>query len=254
MFFHILLWNLYPDADAADVAEGMRRMQHENPDDLKRLTFGRRADVPPVGPLPFGELRRGPGGLVAEGEGFEHFFLTDFEDNPAYRRYVDSDAHMDFVWETCAARWSRFMSINQVHEEAAPTAAATSGGAGSLLDLVQWDCDPAMTELEAAEMLSAAVALRDAAPGVAGLMAGRGSLTDPGSGEKVVDRSLLRPRQEPRPYHLVGEPPRFGMALEFADGAAFGSFAESEVWAGFVDRYSPSWTRAWHLPMTVEWG
>ena len=45
MFFHILLWNLYPDANPADVAEGMRRMQRENPDDLKRLTFGRRAEV-----------------------------------------------------------------------------------------------------------------------------------------------------------------------------------------------------------------
>ena len=254
MFFHILLWNLYPDADPADVAKGVRRMQRENPIDMKRLTFGRRAELPPTGPLPFGELRRGPGGLEAEGDGFAHFFLMDFEDNPAYRRYVDSDAHMDFVWESCAARWSRFMSINQMHDEADPTAMATGGGAGSILDLVQWDCDPAMTEREAAAMLLAAVALREAAPGVAGLMAGRGFLVDPGSGEKVVDRSLLRPRQEPRPYHLVGEPPRFGMALEFADVAAFDSFAESEAWADFVERYSSSWTRAWHLPMTVEWG
>jgi len=178
----------------------------------------------------------------------------DFEDNPAYRRYVDSDAHMDFVWESCAARWSRFMSINQMHEEAEPTAAATASGVGSLFDLVQWDCDPAMIELEAAEMLSAATALRDTAPGVVGLMAGRGFLTNPGSGEKVVDRSLLRPRQEPRPYHLVGQSPRFGMALEFADTAAFESSASSDAWAGFVDRFAPRWTRAWHLPMTVEWG
>ncbi len=124
MFFHILLWNLYPDADPTDVAEGMRRMQRENPAEMKRLTFGRRAEVVSAGPLPFGELRRGRDGLEPTGEGFEYFFLMDFEDNPAYRRYVDSDAHMDFVWESCAARWSRFMSINQVHEEELPTAAA----------------------------------------------------------------------------------------------------------------------------------
>ncbi len=224
------------------------------PVDVKRLTFGRLAELPAAGPLPAGELRRGPGGLEPVGAGFECFFLMDFEDNPAYRRYVDSDAHMDFVWETCAARWSRFMSINQMHEEGTPLAAATTSGAGSLLALVQWDTDHAMTELEAAEILSAAVALRDAAPGVAGLMAGRGFLTDPGSGEKVVDRSLLRPRQEPRPYHLVGGPPRSGMALEFADARAYQSFAGSDAWASFVERWAPRWTRTWHLPMTVEWG
>ena len=39
MFFHILLWNLYPDACPADVDEGMRRMQRENPQEMKRLTL-----------------------------------------------------------------------------------------------------------------------------------------------------------------------------------------------------------------------
>ena len=85
-------------------------------------------------------------------------------------------------------------------------------------------------------------------------MCGRGFLPDPGTGQKTVDRSLLRPRQEPRPYHLVGQSPRFGVVLEFADAAAFDSFGRSEAWSSFLGRYSPNWTRAWHLPMTVEWG
>ena len=254
MFFHILLWNLYPDADPADVAEGMRRMQTENPTDVKRLSFGRRADMRLLGPLPSGELRRGSGGLTVEGRGFEYFFLMNFEDDPAYRRYVESSSHMDFVWETCAARWSRFMSINQIHEEAAPVAVGTVGGPGSLVDLVQWDCDPALTELEAAEMMSAAVDLCGTASGVSGIIGGRGFLSDPGSGEKVVDRSLLRPREEPRPYHRVGDPPHFGMVLEFSYEAAFSSFNSSTEWAAFVEHFMSRWTRAWHLPMTVEWG
>lgn len=108
MFFHVLLWNLHSDANPADVGEGMRRMQRENLADMKRLSFGRRAALTAAGPLPFGELRRGTGGMVPMSPSFDYFFLMDFEDNPAYRRYVDSDAHMDFVWETCAARWSRF--------------------------------------------------------------------------------------------------------------------------------------------------
>lgn len=103
-------------------------------------------------------------------------------------------------------------------------------------------------------MLTAAVALRDEAPSVAGLIAGRGYLADGGSGENVVDRALLRPREEPRPYHLVGPPPRLGMALEFASADDFGSFARSGAWAAFAGRFAPRWTRAWHLPMTVESG
>ncbi len=70
----------------------------------------------------------------------------------------------------------------------------------------------------------------------------------------MVDRALLKPRQEPRPYHRVGDPPRFGLALEFADAAALKTFAGSDAWADFAERFVPRWTRAWHLPMTVEWG
>jgi hypothetical protein len=254
MFFHILLWNLYPDADPADVAEGMRRMQRENPAEMRRLTFGRRAEVVSAGPLPFGELRRGRDGLEPTGEGFEYFFLMDFEDNPAYRRYVDSDAHMDFVWESCAARWSEFMSTNHQHEEGHPLAASSRGGSGSVLDLVLWDVERDAQERAVAEMIAAAAALASELPEVSAVMCGRGFLPDPGSGQKTVDRSLLRPRQEPRPYHLVGESPRFGIALEFADAAAFDSYSASDAWAAFVQRFAPQWTRAWHLPMAVEWG
>lgn len=254
MFFHTLLWNLYPDANAADVAAGMRRMQRENPIDVKRLTFGRRFELTPEGPLPFGELRRGAGGLEVEGAGFEYFFLMDFEDNPAYRCYVESDAHMDFVWESCAARRSRFMDTNLLHEEGRPLAAASGGGSGSLLDLVLWDVERDATEADVATMIAAAASLADEVPEVSRVMCGRGFLRDPGTGQKTVDRALLRPRQEPRPYHLVGQSPRFGMALELRDTAAFSSFVESDAWAALVERVAPQWTRAWHLPMTVEVG
>ena len=128
------------------------------------------------------------------------------------------------------------------------------GGSGSVLDLVLWDVERDAQERAVAEMIAAAAALASELPEVSAVMCGRGFLPDPGSGQKTVDRSLLRPRQEPRPYHLVGESPRFGIALEFADAAAFDSYSASDAWASFVQRFAPRWTRAWHLPMAVEWG
>ena len=127
MFFHILLWNLYPDADPADVAEGMRRMQRENAEDMRRLTFGRRLDIAPPEAGSSGEFTRpatsgsgGEGGDVGgpferTGEPFDYFFAMDFDDAEAYQRYISSPAHDSvaathpepgFAWESCAARWA----------------------------------------------------------------------------------------------------------------------------------------------------
>ena len=40
MFFHILLWNENENANRAFIEKGMHRMQKENHNDMKRLTFG----------------------------------------------------------------------------------------------------------------------------------------------------------------------------------------------------------------------
>ncbi len=265
MFFHILLWNLYPDADPADVAEGMRRMQRENAEDMKRLTFGRRLDIAPPKAGSSGEFTRDAGGpFERTGEPFDYFFAMDFEDAEAYRRYVTSPAHDDpaathpepgFAWESCAARWSEFLSSDHHHEQGTAWRPASVRSPGSVLHMVLWDVREDTTELRVEEMLAALEELPAAIPETLSLSVGRRFRPTSG-GRSLVDRSLLVPRGTgPLPYRRIGDQPRFGLLAEFADVEGLRTYLAHPAHTAFVEQHvQPLWTRLLRQEMEIEEG
>ncbi|MCY4638878.1 MAG: Dabb family protein [Chloroflexi bacterium] len=267
MFFHILLWSLYPDARPEDVAEGMRRMRRENPQEMKRLTFGRRLDIDAPEPGSSGEFTRPAGSdgpLERTGEPFDYFFVMDFEDAPAYRRYVTSPSHDDpaathpepgFAWESCAARWSEFLSSDHHHEEGSAWRPASVRGPGSLLHMVLWDVREDATELRVDEMFAALEQLPEAIPEVLSFSFGR-SFRPTWGGRSVVDRSLLVPRGTgPLPYRRVGDQPRFGLLAEFADLDGLRTYLAHPAHTAFVTQHvGPLWTRLLRHEMEIEEG
>lgn len=272
MFFHILLWNLYPDADPADVAEGMRRMQRENPDEMKRLTFGRRLDVASPEPGSSGEFTR-PASSGSDGDGtpfertgepFEYFFAMDFEDAEAYRRYVTSPAHDNpaathpepgFAWENCAARWSEFLSSDHHHEEGTAWRPASARGPGSVLHMVLWDVREDATELRVDEMFAALEKLPEEIPEVLSFSFGR-SFRPTWGGRSIVDRSLLVPRGTgPLPYRRIGDQARFGLLAEFANVEGLRAYLAHPAHTAFVEQHvQPLWTHLLRQEMVIEEG
>ena len=265
MFFHTLLWNLYPDADPADVDEGMRRMQRENADDMRRLTFGRRLDIAPPEAGSSGEFTRRDGGpFERTGEPFDYFFAMDFEDAEAYRRYVTSPAHdgpsathpePGFAWESCAARWSEFLSSDHHHEQGTAWRPASARGPGSVLHMVLWDVREDATELRVEGMLAALEELPAAIPEMLSLSVGRRFRPTAG-GRSLVDRSLLVPRGTgPLPYRRVGDQPRFGLLAEFADVEGLRTYLAHPAHTAFVEQHvAPLWTRLLRQEMEIEEG
>ncbi len=272
MFFHILLWNLYPDADSADVADGMRRMQRENAEDMKRLTFGHRLDIAPPEPGSSGAFTRpDTDGGVSEsgpieriGEPFDYFFVMDFEDAEAYRRYVNSPAHdgpaathpdPGFAWETCATRWSEFLSSDHHHEQGTEWRPASTRGPGSILHMVLWDVREDATELRVDEMLTALEELPAAIPEMLSLSVGRRFRATSG-GRSLVDRSLLVPRGTgPLPYRYVEDQPRFGLLAEFADVEGLRTYLAHPAHTAFLEQHvRPLWTRLLRQEMEIEEG
>jgi hypothetical protein len=271
MFFHILLWNLYPDADPADVAEGMRRMQRENPEEMKRLTFGRRLDIAPPEAGSSGEFTRpalasgdGSGPFERSGEPFDYFFAMDFEDAEAYRRYISSPAHDSvaakhpepgFAWESCAARWSEFLSSDHHHEQGTAWRPVSARGPGSVLHMVLWDVREDATELRVEEMLAALEELPGAIPEVLSFSVGRRFRPTAG-GRSLVDRSLLVPRGTgPLPYRRIGDQHRFGLLAEFADVDGLRTYLDHPAHAAFLEQHvQPLWTRLLRQEMEIEEG
>ena len=178
----------------------------------------------------------------------------DFEDIEAYRRYLASDAHEDFAWESCAARWSEFLGADYLHEEGTPIS-ARSPGPGSACELLLWDLQDDVTERQADQMLRALADLPRTVPEVAGLSLGRRFLPS-GGGHSAVDRALLKPRGEgPLPYRRLGDAPRFGLVVECNDAVSLRRYRESAAFREFFDRYArPLWTAYRRQEMVVEEG
>ncbi len=262
MFFHILLWNETEDADRIFIESGMKRMQKENLQYMKKLSYGYLLAEENKQESQSGTFVKKNNGFEKIAAPYQSFFVMDFEDEDAYHSYVTSEAHDNpqathpkpgFAWQVCATMWSKYLATDFLHESAFQFTKTSAFGAGSILHMVLWDMDEKVPEKEVDSMFRSLKKFKSSMPDIGYLSFGRKFLGTEG-GESIVHKDQYVPRGTgPLPYEKISNAPRFGLIVEFKNRLALDKYRNSSAHKLFVEKFvQPYWTKIYRHELEIK--
>ncbi len=264
MFFHILLWNENENANRAFIEKGMHRMQKENHNDMKRLTFGYLLEGEEKSESQSGTFIKKNNEFIKIDEPYQSFFLMDFEDEDAYLRYISSEAHdgpkalhpkPGFAWEVCAKMWGKYLATDFLYESAFPIVPKSIHGNKSIMHMVLWEMTNDVTENTVNEMFIALKDFNNTIPNISNIAFGRKFLGTSGSECLVHQNQLVERGAGPLPYEKINESPKFGLIVEFKDRIDLDNYRNSQTHQEFVKKYvKPYWTKIYRHELEINYG
>ena len=188
----------------------------------------------------------------------------DFEDEDAYFRYINSEAHdgpkathknPGFAWQVCAKMWSKYLATDFLYESAFPTISKSTFGNNSIMHMVLWEMKNDVSENVVNDMFRELKDFKNSIPNIGNLSFGRKFLGTSGSECLVHEEQLVERGTGPLPYEKINESPKFGLIAEFENKEALDNYRESKPHQEFVKKYvAPFWTKIYRHELKITFG